>query len=148
MYSYWVIVAVVVKTFGNPSGSSWMSLDTNYENQWISSCCSCSETDFSLWTCSIILVFSCRLQVTAKFAIMFITVQYNVTQVLGELKSLGLLFCPFSVLAFEASATHLRYLSVIWVLLLHLNAGSQLHSLSPACSRGRGGVGSFRPVRG
>lgn len=28
-------------------------------------------------------------QVTAKFAIMFITVQYNVTQVLGELKFIG-----------------------------------------------------------
>lgn len=33
-------------------------------------------------------------QVTAKFAIMFITVQYNVTQVLGELKFICTVIIP------------------------------------------------------
>uniref|UniRef100_A0A3Q0QPE5 Zgc:113278 n=1 Tax=Amphilophus citrinellus TaxID=61819 RepID=A0A3Q0QPE5_AMPCI len=49
---------------------------------------------------AMIILLGLMFEVTAKFAIMFITVQYNVTQVLGELKFCILLFCPFTVVCF------------------------------------------------
>lgn len=49
--------------------------------QWSTGTNLFSDSDLVLLILFLFFVF----QVTAKFAIMFITVQYNVTQVLGEL---------------------------------------------------------------
>lgn len=120
------------RPLGAPAGSSWRSLDPNYENKWNSTCCSCSAaltphissffTADNKTELDALVQFSCEplievkftalhpnefinnqsvflsLQVTAKFAIMFITVQYNVTQVLGEPILFCLLLHPFTVL--------------------------------------------------